>query len=281
MDKEWVRVTRARPCAVCGKPSWCGVSADGVWAVCMRVESGKATRNGGWLHRLRDTPPPPVRRWAPAPPPVRRSPVDCAAYHAALRRHWDWRLLDGLAMSLGVSMEALELLEPAFDEMHKAFAFPMRNHDGRIVGLRLRNHGGRKWAVRGSREGLFYPAAMAACQELVVCEGPTDCAAARMLGLDAVGRPSCAGAVQELKALARRLRAWSVTIVADSDAPHRRPDGGTWYPGLDGALALGTALGRMWRVVVPPAKDLRAWLREGATREQFDTLARNSDWRVS
>ena len=274
----WLRVSRANPCPVCKKPDWCGVSADGVWAVCMRTEGGKASRNGGWLHRLKESPPPPMRR----PPTNRpRQLVDCAAYHAALRKRWDWRLLDGLALSLGVGMEALDALEPALDELHAAFAFPMRDGSGAVVGVRLRNHEGRKWAVTGSREGLFFDPAIAECRDLVVCEGPTDCAAARTLGLQAVGRPSCAGAVAELAALARRLRVRSVTIVADHDAPKRRPDGSVWNPGIDGAFAMGRALKRMWRVVVPPAKDVRAWVCGGATREQFDALAASATWRLA
>lgn len=280
MKQEWLRVTRAEPCPICEKPDWCGVSRDGVWAVCMRTESWKATRNGGWLHRLRDLPAPPVRRSAGRAPPRRRQAVDCAAYHAALRRRWDWCLLDGLSMSLGVSVEALEGLEPALDELNGAFAFPMRDYMGRVVGVRLRDHKGRKWAVRGSREGLFFAPGMERCQDLVVCEGPTDCAAARSLGLPAVGRPSCAGAVGELGALAQRLGVQTVTIVADHDAPRRRPDGTTYNPGMDGAVALGRVLRRTWRVVVPPAKDLRAWVWEGTTREEFDALAKNSSWRV-
>ena len=42
----------------------------------------------------------------------------------------------------------------------------------------------------------------------------------------------------------------------------------------------GAGLGRAWRVVVPPAKDLRAWLCAGATRAQYDALAACAKWRV-
>jgi len=52
----WNRVSRRTPCPVCSRPDWCGVSTDGMVACCMRVESGRALRNGGWLHRLTDKP---------------------------------------------------------------------------------------------------------------------------------------------------------------------------------------------------------------------------------
>ena len=43
-------MTRARPCPICKKPHWCGVSHDGTVCICMRVEEGavKITRNDGF-----------------------------------------------------------------------------------------------------------------------------------------------------------------------------------------------------------------------------------------
>jgi hypothetical protein len=55
---KWRRVTRAHPCPICGKDSWCGVSADGRLAACRRVEVGawksKTDKSGApvYLHRL-------------------------------------------------------------------------------------------------------------------------------------------------------------------------------------------------------------------------------------
>jgi phage/plasmid primase-like uncharacterized protein len=270
-NENFIRVSRQTPCPVCGKPDWCGVSSDGVWCVCMRVESGRRTKNGGWLHAAGA-----VTAGAPRPsppPPCDRRLLDPAAYHAALRKTWDWHWADGLALSLGVDCEAVERLDPVYDPMHRAFAFPMRDADGRTVGVRLRNADGRKWAVRGSREGAFIPAGGFAGRELVVCEGPTDTAAALTLGLQAVGRPSCAGATEVIRGICVRMRATLVTIVADHDDLKRRPDGSAWRPGISGAADLGRALRRQYRVVVPPAKDIRQWVCEGATRETFDALA--------
>lgn len=45
-------VTKRRPCPVCRKPDWCGLSSDGNVVICMRVESEHKTRNGGYLHVL-------------------------------------------------------------------------------------------------------------------------------------------------------------------------------------------------------------------------------------
>ncbi|MDD5704946.1 MAG: hypothetical protein PHR35_03415 [Kiritimatiellae bacterium] len=276
--RQWVRVTRQEPCAICHKPDWCTFTSDGQFACCMRVESARRVRNGGWLHRLAAAPAE-VGRTLP-PPCDRKLALDCGAYHAALRRRWDWRWCDGFSLDLGVDMAALEALEPAYDGVNEAFAFPMRNGDGGVCGIRLRARNGRKWSVRGSCEGLFFERDLSVRDDLVVCEGPTDTAAALTLGLCAVGRPSCSGGNDALAALVRRLGVRRVTLVADHDAPHRRPDGSVWYPGRDGAAAMARALRRAWRMVMPPAKNLRAWLHEGATREQFDALAASATWRL-
>lgn len=281
MLDSWKHVTRQAPCPICGKPDWCIRSPDGDAVICYRVQSSKAAGNGGWLHRLRDDPEwrcPPVRRTRP--PPVRR--FDAAAYHARLREAWDHVWLDGLSMSLGVSMDALERLEPAWDSRHQAFAFPMRDGDGSIIGIRLRSYEGRKWAVSGSRSGLFYSPDMQQCEEIVVLEGPTDTAAALTIGLNAVGRPSCNSGIEDLVRLVARLHVRKVTIVSDNDREHRRPtDDSIWRPGPDGAFYLPQKLRRIYRVVVPPRKDFRDWATSaGLDREGFETYAKNVKWRL-
>jgi hypothetical protein len=74
---------------------------------------------------------------------------------------------------------------------------------GRVQGIRLRFSNGRKLAVRGGREGLFVPSGLAATNQLLICEGPTDTAALLDLGFAAVGRPSCAGGTRLLVELLR------------------------------------------------------------------------------
>jgi hypothetical protein len=48
------RVTRKRPCSICGKPDYCGISSDGAIAFCTRISAGSfhAAKNGAHLHRL-------------------------------------------------------------------------------------------------------------------------------------------------------------------------------------------------------------------------------------
>lgn len=278
--RQWKRVTRQRPCEICHKPDWCTYTSDGRLVCCMRVDSGKCTRNGGWLHRVGDDDG--VRPPVSARPPRRSCAgalFDAGAYHAALRCKSDWIDVDGLALSLGLCPYALEKLQPARDHWHDAWAFPMRDGAGKIVGIRLRGDDGRKWAVKGSREGLFFDPNLGRVSDVLFCEGPTDTAAAITLGFAAVGRPSCMGALDQTRAFCFRHGVQRVIVMADQDVPHQRPDGKVWYPGQDGAQRLVAALGLPYKIVMPPAKDLRRWLNEGGTAGAAASMVSNAVWR--
>jgi hypothetical protein len=46
------RVTKYRPCRVCGKTDWCGYTTDGQTSICMRISNGSkgTSRNGGYIY---------------------------------------------------------------------------------------------------------------------------------------------------------------------------------------------------------------------------------------
>lgn len=50
--RVWCRVSRHHPCPICGKIDWCTYSAGGNTVGCMRVQSPRRLKNGGWLHYL-------------------------------------------------------------------------------------------------------------------------------------------------------------------------------------------------------------------------------------
>lgn len=276
---KWIRVTKASPCPVCLKPDYCGYSADGVVARCMRVPSAKES-NGGWIHMLSEP-----RR--PLPPPMPDRPVgpppDFAQIMDALRYDTTRPMLSALAESLGVSISALDALDASWWAASKTWAFPMLDDTGKAVGVRLRNDKGRKWAIPGSKQGLFYDPRMKASGDRVfyVCEGPTDTAALLTMGYPACGRASCAGQVDHVTGLCERLGFKRLIIVSDNDAAKVRHDGSLWYPGAEGARALADACGMPYKIVLPPAKDIRQWLRDGATRAAFDCIERQQLWRKS
>jgi len=249
------------------------VSADGEVACCMRVQSDRPARNGGWLHRLTDAPPPPVPREY-VPRPARGPPSDWPALLRRFERDTRTADVERLAAGLGVSPGSLLRLGIAWAGPHRAWAFPMCDAKRETVGVRLRAEDGRKWAIAGSRNALFWPDDLAGGGPLLVCEGPTDTAALLDLGYDAIGRPSCTGAVEMVIETVRALRRRDVVVVADADGP-----------GIEGADRLAQAMteaGRRPKVIRPrEGKDARAWVRAGATRAVVDTVIRNAlHWRA-
>lgn len=255
----WVRVSTKQHCPICDKPDWCTITADGQVACCMRVQSDRPAKNGGWIHR-----PDGHRTWTPPLVPRQRHgppPSDFGAMMARWAEATTVEQLCDLAEALGVWYRALARLGAAWAPPHNAWAFPMRDGADHVIGVRLRAMDGRKWAVYGSRAGLIYDPTMTDKGPLLICEGPTDTAAAMTAGYAAVGRPSCRGQDDLLRALLARSKA-DIVIVADNDPPHERPDGDAWRPGLDGARDLATALRKPCRILVPPVKDLREWVRD-------------------
>jgi len=173
--------------------------------------------------------------------------------------------LDDFAASLGVSAASLTAVGAAWAVQHAAWAFPMCDGYGNVVGIRMRNER-VKFAVRGSRQGIFL-SNVTAQKALFVCEGPTDTAAAVGLGLFAVGRPNCCCGGPEIKAYARRHECSRVVVISDNDKP-----------GLDGARRVGGELQLPFAVYVPPAKDVREFVRLGGTRAMIENTLKNTVW---
>lgn len=169
---------------------------------------------------------------------------------------------------LGLPAEALERLRAGWAEPHRATSWPMRDAAGRVIGVRLRcPETAKKWAVTGSRAGLFIPAGLACDgRRLFVAEGPTDMAALVSIGGPAVGVPSAGGAADLLARFVRDRAPSDVVMVAD-------PDG----PGRGGAERLAEALLPIVgvRMIEPPAgvKDCRAWVSAGASRADLMAAA--------
>ena len=263
---------KTRPCPVCGK-GWCSSTADGRLAFCRRVPSDKVTKGGAYIHVLSETPRelPPLRTLPPAP----ASLLFSAQLYFDKLTH-DPVMLDGLAVELGVSPYALFSLGPRYgyhahdDTAEWAWAWPMRDGDGKMNGIRLRKSDGTKWTIKHSKDGLFYDMGVTVADVVLVTEGPTDCAAAMTLGYTAVGRPSCMGGVSLLKSLFGRWRTRRMVVIADNDEPKTRPDGSVWYPGVEGAKAMVAALGVEYKMLITPTKDIRKWVCAGATRRDVE-----------
>src|SRR6516162_8980751 len=163
MELSFRRVNKANPCPQCGKPDWCTVGDYGV--VCMRVQSARPVKNGGWFHPFD------AAGGRPLAPPRRQPPaINATALHRAWLGATTAEALAAFAATLGLSAQSLVAIGAAWAAPHSAWAFPMCDGYGNVIGIRLRNERG-KFAVRGSRQGIFL-AAVPAQKTLFVCEGP-------------------------------------------------------------------------------------------------------------
>lgn len=277
-DKTWCRVSKMTPCPICEKPKWCSVSADGEVAICMRIQKGaiKETRNNGYLHRLlgpRPQRPRPVRIFS-ASPPYPRTDLLPLARHLHNKALQNPTLINRLAADLGLPSRTLWRLRIGWSQWREVFSFPMRDAKGEVIGIRLRSLSGSKYAVRGSRNGLFIPTDQEHTDSLIICEGPTDCAAMLSLGFWCIGRPDCSGGIWHVVQYARKQRSKEVVVLADADEPGHR-----------GAESLASELLRYCpqiRLIQPPnkIKDARAWIVAGADREDVTKKIESSPIRA-
>lgn len=265
---DWQRVSKSRPCPICDHHDWClvtGPESDPTAAICQRVESDKRAGDAGYLHRLRDDHFRPTHRAVKisTAPPAKIGTTDFAAMAGGCSLSLGDDHRESLAAHLGVSADSLVRLCVGWSGQNDAFTFPMRDAGNNFVGIRLRGRDGRKWSVKGGREGLFVPHDLGGVDQLLVCEGPTDTAALMDLGFTAVGRPSCTGGARVLLDLVRSNNWEEVVIVADDDPPG-------WSGAQRLAHKLLPEMGKV-KIVTPPAgvKDAREWKRQGATRDDM------------
>lgn len=296
MNSNWKTVTKRSPCPICGKPDWCGVSVDGVVCHCMRVPSNHQCAGGGWIHFLIERP---KREFVPRAPvrPVRKvfdAEVTMQGFRAEFEApHAGGDLFDSLlaiAKDLNLCAAYVDRLRVGRSAHYQCWCFPMLDADAHCVGIRLRRYGcSDKFSVSGSKDGLFYDPNLEPREtvenglkgrELVIVEGATDCIAGYALGLPCVGRSSCSTGGDMLRGLCARLRVSRVTIVTDNDRYKKRPDGSPWRPGIEGATKLAEQLGRCFRIVTPPKKDLREWFYAGLDENTFWMVAGLQPWQV-
>jgi len=272
LNEKMQRVTRNRPCPICGHDDWCLVAVDGSAAICPRVKEGSQKKCGdaGYLHIVKDGHNGHDRhrgraRWRHSVT-VRHCQGDQPQDFEQMAVQYQSQLtsdgLQTLTQSLGLSARSLQRLRVGWDD--SAWTFPMSDSCGKIIGIRRRFPNGGKASVKGSRTGLFIPRDLTGVGALLMCEGPTDTAAALDLGFDAIGRPNCNSLVEMTVRTAHGRD--EVVIVADNDAVGR-----AGADRLAGALALCCPC---VKIVIPPdgMKDLRQWLNVGLTSETLRAI---------
>ena len=160
IQKDYVRVSTAFPCPVCGKADGCLVRKSGEHVICYHVQSTKLWKIG-FLHRLNHAQANEARSGMVASPKA----VAYVApqfdklqeiYRAAITQS----RIDELAEQLGVSPASLDELGIGWSNTHKVWTFPVRNELCQIVGIQTRDRDGNKRMVKGSTAGVFMPSWM-------------------------------------------------------------------------------------------------------------------------
>ena len=276
-DTAWTRCSKSLPCPICHKTDWCCVGVDRdtnspVKALCGRVEQGhEAVTENGYIHSLSDR----DVSWTPPDLAVgtdkKLTVSEVRSICATLRSGMTDARLASQAGALGVTPASLRMLRVGWSKSKKAIAFPMFNSAGNPVGVRYRAPGGRKWAEPRSRQGLFLPCFPNKRRVMFVCEGPTDTAALLGLDLFAIGRPGVFGAWADVCSIAGEYAA-KVIVVPDSDAEGS--------PAATAQAKFIEAVSSVLDVFVMPVpagfKDVREWVRAGATQDHVTDLAREA-----
>ncbi len=278
---EWIRVSRAEPCPVCGRPDYCTRTTDGTAVKCMRVESDKPDKGqlGGWIHNLAD----------PLPPQPPAKPVEKKAdWTAECRKMFHHEKAHSkrceVAEQLKVSVESLELLRVGigWDEWNgrEFSSWPSRDGDGRCIGFVRRYADGTKKTNIGGTPGVFYTPNWCMFRGPVfIVEGGSDVAACYSNKLNAIGRASnTCGGYWIKQMIQKRCPGSLIIVVGERDEqPSKR---GTplvpsctidckgcahCWPGMYGMKKVTEELGgRAVGVMVPPHfKDMRELLAGG------------------
>lgn len=282
-------VSRREPCPICGKPDWCirvvgepRFARDGELydTLCNRIPNNREpiTEALGYPYIAGDQPGGVIGYVTKAvnePPPP-----DWPAMHERFFLDAHYSIVQEHSESMGFEPNTLAMLRLGYSVHHKAMVFPMFDAEERVTGFRIRHGDGRKLSVPSSKNGIFLPAVSAANRTgpTVVCEGPTDTAAALQLGLCAIGRADALTTGNIARKWLDRRQGNPVIIVLDNEKQDMNPDQRDRIRRASESLATSLVLGgfQVW-MMTPPAshKDLRAWVTAGCDREAFLFKARN------
>jgi len=244
----------------------------------MRVESKKACPSGGWYHfydderiRIEFTP-----RSRPAAPKI-----DAGNMLGRIRIKSRAEDLERSARLLGVSVAALEALGTAWHSEKNALAFPMFDAQRNEIGIRLRNERGFKWAISGSRNGLFIPKEINPQLVTFLPEGPTNTAALLSIGIQAIGRPNVSAGNDLMSDCLKHFKIRRVVVVADNDEL-KQLGNREGRPGIEGAIKLQKELKVPSVIWMPPSplKDARDFVNRGGTAAQIQSDISGKVWMV-
>jgi hypothetical protein len=205
-------------------------------------------------------PPANFKKTLPENPAI--DPEQLARLFVQYRQYPDKRVYHKLGEKLGINPAILHRFYVGFDG--KAYTFPMFGLGGEIVGIRLRTIDGKKYALKGGRNGLFVPCCVYnPGYPLIVTEGESDALAAFQMGFQVVGLPGKGQCKEILAGWMTEHGFTKAVLIADNDDV-----------GQTGAKDLAKYLafeqGFEIRMIQPPKphKDFRDWFNAGAKRSE-------------
>lgn len=272
MPLEFIRVSKEQPCPICGRPDYCELGAKAV--LCQRVSSNRPNTHqaGGWYHFYEDGNAyrPDLNKSLARPKPILKNADNLIE---SLRYLTTEKQYQQLGYELNIQVDALKATGCAWFANYNAWCWPMYDGSLNVIGLRLRNSQGFKWAVPGSNNGVFLNLDAMYDEHLdskcvFITEGPSDTASLLALGFTTIGRPTCATGFEIIKELLGKIGTYKVVIVADND-DLKQAGNRQFRPGIESAQKLKQFLGIKSCVWLPPSpcKDVRDFVREGGTRE--------------
>ena len=250
LDK-YRRVTEEHPCPKCGHETWCLVRNDGKTCICQRVSSGMKLGHAGYLHYLPPGEAKPVT--AKRSPKVYLTTQQVAAALRGMSKARNREMLDRQARLLGLSYAAIDYMQVHYASKEAAIVFPMFDGNGKVCGARYRRSDGRKWSLKGGREGAFMSRQFSPRYVTFVTEGPTDAAALCDLNLvNVLGRPSCSYGKETIGSL---LEHPDTPVIIVSDPKPQE---------VDGAVNLANYLRNPAVVILGPT-DVREFVRNSSS----------------
>ena len=247
------------------------VAPDRSAAICNRVEENATRRldGGGWLHVIKIT-----DEWMNEEfiPRVHNALPEHNEVLAIRARDWvskcDLEKTNELAEILGVTISSLRLLNLGWFPQNSSWVFPMQRNGSRLIGVRVRPRNGKKFAIKGSKNGLFIPNNLPDKGVVYVCEGESDTAAMLSCGLCAVGKSSCNSGDRLVGEL---LKNHEVVVCADRDGVGRK--------GAESLVNYLKIHASGVTMMLPPIKykDMREWLHGEGKEEVYTTSKRISE----
>lgn len=155
-----------------------------------------------------------------------------------------------LAARFGVPVSAVADMGYRYAD-RGVWALPSRSPGGAMIGIQLRSDNGRKWCVTGTSHGLFVPLKQPDAPFVAVTEGASDATYLLGCGIPAVARFSAQMSPMMIVDWLEDQEYREVIVIADAGEI-----------GVSTAKRLALACrhrGRIVRMMIPAAKDIRSW----------------------